>query len=370
MCPRKDPSQPQSRDEALGRLWDALQESGTLGSPEIESEDIDTITTLHGAEDVPPPDDELIQRMWGAIQPEVIATVSVRTDVVAANGHLATAELFEQRRDVDARLVSGHAETQEARSRSNQSAGSVARIAAIAAFSGFITGFVTLGAGSRIAMRIAAILSSDELQGAITTNQERVGEITLAGTWTLMLTGGFFGLGLGLGYALIRAYLPESGWRRIAASGAVFFSICGFATLEGGGNRDYERFGIAGLNICLFTLLPLLFGLMIVPVFDRLERRVDSRLPRVSRSPRTLLSSAALLFGLIMAIPGVMVLLVMPPLQLFIATPVLVWLSGLLGKRIATLFSPSVSTWLSRAALAAPCIAGLVLTGIAVGRIM
>jgi hypothetical protein len=308
--------------------------------------------------------------MWSIVQPEILETYSANAQGLSPNGHHDASRVSDWQRDGAAELTSAPVGASRARGWTRQAA-SMARVAAIAAFAGFVTGFVTLGAGSRIAMRVAAILSADELQGAITTNQERVGEITLSGTWTLLLTGGFFGLGLGLAFAMIRPFLPESGWRRAAASGAVFFAICGFATLEGGHNRDYERFGIAGLNVCLFTLLPLLFGVMIVPLFDWLERRVDSQLPRFSRSFRTLLASAAVVFGLLLAIPGMMVLIFVPPLQLFIAVPLLVWLSGQVGNRFAGSSSSTVvTTWLSRAALAAPCIAGLVMTAIAVGRIM
>jgi hypothetical protein len=369
MFPREDPEQSQSRDKALGRLWDALQESGALGSNEIESEDIATITKLHGAEDVPPPDDELIQRMWTAVQTGALLAPA-RTDAPALNGRHAGFTERNQPAMLEHAPPASAVQLHPVAIRSTQGFSGIARTAAIASFAGFITGFITLGGGGRIAMRIAAVLSSDELQGTITENQEQVGAITLSGTWSLMLTGGFFGLGLGLAFAMIRPYLPESGWRRVLTSGAVFFAICGFATLEGGGNRDYERFGIAGLNICLFTVLPLLFGLMIAPVADWLEHHIDTRLPRLSRSPRTLLASSALLFGMVLALPGAMVLLVAPPLQLFIAVPVLVWLSGRFGQRFATSPSHPVSTWLSRLSLALPCLAGLVLTAIAIGRIM
>lgn len=370
MFPREDPKQSQSRDEALGRLWDALQESGTLGSPEIESEDFDTITKLHGAEDVPPPEDELIQRMWGTIETGVLGASPGHAVTPSLNGHHAATVQTEPLAVFETPTSVPAAASHPVRSRMIESVGQIIRTAAIAAFAGFIAGFITLGGGGRIAMRIAAMLSADELQGTITENQERVGEITVSGTFGLMMTGGMVGIGLGLGFVLIRSYLPESGWRRILTTGAVFFAVSGFVTLEGGGNADYEKFGIAGLNICLFILLPLLFGLMVAPVTDWLERHVDAGVPRLSRSPGVLLTSAVVLFGALCAIPGLLFLLVLPPLQLFIVTPVLVLIVRSVGNRFSIPPGPGLSLWLNRAVLALPCIIGLTLTAIAVGRIM
>jgi len=370
MFPREDPKQSQSRDEALGRLWDALQESGTLGSPDIESEDIDTITRLHGAEDISPPEDELIQRMWGSIEIGTLGSPSMQFAPASLNGHHAASAYQAEQVTVEAAETSLAAGSRNTITRLDDAARHIARTAAIAACAGFIAGFITLGGGGRIAMRIAAMLSADELQGTITENQERVGEMTLSGTFGLMMTGGMVGIGLGLGFVLIRSYLPESGWRRILTTGAVFFAVCGFVTLEGGGNADYEKFGIAGLNICLFTLLPLLFGLMVAPVTDWLERHVNAGVPRLSRSPGVLLTSAVVLFGTLCAIPGLLFLLVLPPLQLFIVTPVLVLIVRSVGNRFSIPPGPGLSLWLNRVVLALPCIIGLTLTTIAVGRIM
>ena len=37
------------RDELLGRLWDALQDSGALGSDDVDAEDVEVITRIHCA---------------------------------------------------------------------------------------------------------------------------------------------------------------------------------------------------------------------------------------------------------------------------------------------------------------------------------
>ena len=65
--------------------------------------------------------------------------------------------------------------------------------------------------------------------------------------------------------------------------GFMLFALGGQSLFEHGQNPDYRRFGIAGLNVCLFGLLPVLFGATVGPLADRLEPWVAVRLaPRRS----------------------------------------------------------------------------------------
>lgn len=362
MRPIVDPGKSPDRDELLGRLWDALQESGTLGSKEIDADDVAVITAIHNADDVAPADDDTIQRMWAAINAGVApqmpagngASISLATKPVATTTATGGAPrlMLPERHD---RVLAATAW--------------IIRALSVAQLSGFIVGFLVIGGGGRLAMRIAAMLSADELQGSMTENAERVGEITLSGTVGLMFTGAAFGMALGLGFLLIAHLIPASGWRRVLVSGALFFTVCGFVTLERGENADYERFGIAGVNVCIFTLLPLLFGLLIAPLYDWLNRSIPRDLPRFSRSAGSSLVSFLMIVAMLAVVPVISLLLFLPPLQLFLVAPLL----ALGGERlIARLVTGSArwSLWPSRVALAVPCLTGLTLLLIAVGRIV
>jgi len=349
------------REALLGRVWDALQDSGALGSSDVEAEDLEVITKLHGAEDVPSPNDETIQRMWIAVDAGVLAS-----SLPSANGQVVNSQ---QSAAVASNRTVGEGTITNGRFRLGSGALQRAiRTVAVAVVAGFIVGFLVLGGGGRLAMRLAAMMSADELQGATTENLETVGEMTLSGTLSLMITGGWFGIALGLGFVLIAPLLPSAGWKRVVTSGAVFFAVCGFVTLEGGENRDYERFGIAGVNVCLFTLLPLLFGLLIDPVF----RQVDRRLPRPALTTRSVLRvalSIAMGLSLILAFFGFMFLLILPPLQLFLVAPLL----ALAGRWVSDRWGDNQERWMPwvrRIALAGPGIAGLTLTLVAIGRIV
>lgn len=350
------------RDELLGRLWDALQESGALGSDDVDAEDVEVITRLHGAEDVPSPNDETIQRMW----------IAVDAGLVASN-HAAPARSLEFHTAPATAVAADYAAQPARQTRSwasleRHTLQRVTRTIAAAVVTGFVLGFLVLGGGGRVAMRLAAMMSADELQGATTENLETVGEMTLSGTLSLMMTGGFFGIGLALGYVLIASLLPQSGWRRLAASGAVFFAVCGFTTLEGGQNRDYERFGIAGVNVCLFTVLPLIYGLLIPLVFEKVDQRISHN-SLTGRSMKSAVVSTLAAASLLPAFFGLMMLLILPPLQLFVAAPLLALAGRWAGERWGAT-QERWAPWVRRIALAGPSVAGLVLTLIAVGRIM
>ncbi|MEZ4500317.1 MAG: hypothetical protein R2839_09605 [Thermomicrobiales bacterium] len=87
MRPIVDPGKSPDRDELLGRLWDALQESGTLGSKEIDADDVAVITAIHNADDVAPADDDTIQRMWAAIDAGVTPQMPAGNARVDLSGH-------------------------------------------------------------------------------------------------------------------------------------------------------------------------------------------------------------------------------------------------------------------------------------------
>ena len=85
----------------------------------------------------------------------------------------------------------------------------------------------------------------------------------------------------GIAVMAVRPWLPAGPAHGISLTGAIGFAVAGPAVLESGENGDYQRFGILGLNICLFTLLPFLFGIAVLPVIDWLDRRISPRLPGI-----------------------------------------------------------------------------------------
>ena len=149
------------------------------------------------------------------------------------------------------------------------------RSAAIAVFAGFLSGVVTLGVGCRLAMRIVALMASDADQGTLTDATETVGDITVAGTIFLLLLGGAAGTFGGILYAATRRRLEWAGrWRGVIFGIGALVVLA--STLVVSDNPDFARFGTPIVNVAMFGSLFVLFGVVIAPVYDNLQRAVPA----------------------------------------------------------------------------------------------
>lgn len=135
---------------------------------------------------------------------------------------------------------------------------------------GWLCGLVVAGVLGRLVMRILASESSPAVQGLLTDDQARVGEISLGGSIALALTGAFGGSIAGLVYLLALRILPASALLR-----SVIFAV--FAAAVGGAlfvhsydSFDYSRLDPVWFGVASFIGLPALFGLVVPTVIDTL----------------------------------------------------------------------------------------------------
>ena len=158
---------------------------------------------------------------------------------------------------------------------------------------GLLAGFVT-GVGARMAMRISGLAAGIEKAGASTEAGFTVGEVTVAGTMALSVFSAFFGIYGGLAYRALRSWLPESRVRRGLVLGTVFLATFGPLLIESV-NPDFHLFGPPLVNLCTFSSLFFLFGAIVVPLTDRLDRAVrkQTRVAAVRRAALCLLGVLA-----------------------------------------------------------------------------
>ena len=74
---------------------------------------------------------------------------------------------------------------------------------------GALLGLVVAGAGSRVAMRVIALADDKEDFGLPTEGGDTIGEVTLQGTASLLLTGVMLGIAGAFAYLALRRWLPE-----------------------------------------------------------------------------------------------------------------------------------------------------------------
>jgi hypothetical protein len=129
-------------------------------------------------------------------------------------------------------------------------------------------GVLVAGVGSRLAMFVLRLTSSDRVIGIRSDDDFVIGRFTLGGTYNLLLLGAAFGfVGAGV-YRLVAPRLIGPMWfRRVTtavASGAVVGSM-----LVSADGIDYRLLKPTWFAIALFVTLPALFGWLIGPVVDR-----------------------------------------------------------------------------------------------------
>jgi hypothetical protein len=139
-----------------------------------------------------------------------------------------------------------------------------------------LAGIIFLGAGSRVVMRIAAMLDP-EAEGSITENGNIVGEVTAGGTLELIFFEGLFGgLMAGFLWVIVREWLPRDSLRRLALGGVVAALLGSFLVVSTE-NRDFAALGTPAVNIAMFIAIIGLTGCGAAALDGRIERLLPSR---------------------------------------------------------------------------------------------
>jgi hypothetical protein len=147
----------------------------------------------------------------------------------------------------------------------------VGRHLGTASLSGIIAGLVVGGLLGRVVMRISGFTAGPAFVGVHTSNGNRVGDITFAGTLGLVLfTGLASGLLGGVVYAVVEPWLRRvRPWHGLAYGAALLFAY-GFFVLDPF-NFDFRRFGVAALNVAMFAALFVIFGVATAWLFDAVK---------------------------------------------------------------------------------------------------
>jgi hypothetical protein len=144
---------------------------------------------------------------------------------------------------------------------------------------GLLTGLLVAGLGGRLVMRAAALLEPSAI-GRFTENGNQIGEITVGGSFALLLVGVFLGLAGAVVWVVVSPWLPDKPLARalVAAPVAVALSAVG---LIDGFNPD---FSVLHHNVATVVLLLLLVAAagVVISVFDHW---LDGRLPPAGASP-------------------------------------------------------------------------------------
>ena len=138
---------------------------------------------------------------------------------------------------------------------------------------GLAVGVVVGGIGGRLAMRLIALLIP-ESTGRFTENGARIGDITLGGTFAVLLFGGLFaGIFVGTIWVVVSPWLPRSLGLRILAAIPLAISLGAFGVVQGS-NSDFLVLGYDPLVVVVLLGLVGLVGASMAVVDAWLDRRL------------------------------------------------------------------------------------------------
>ncbi len=182
------------------------------------------------------------------------------------------------------------------------SARHIVRHVAVIGLAGTITGVVVGGIGGRLMMRVSAVLAPDHAVGMLTDNENVVGEITLGGTFGLVFFVGIFGGAFGaIAYVISEPWLAWAGRWRGLVFGLVLLAVASTFAFDPE-NLDFALLENERVTVAMLAALFLLFGPLLVWVRGMLDRR----LPTVESDSSSIVGYALIdAFGLLLLAPFV-----------------------------------------------------------------
>jgi hypothetical protein len=138
---------------------------------------------------------------------------------------------------------------------------------------GISAGVILIGVGSRLAMLLLRVTSPDVVRGFKSDDGFIIGQVTLAGTYNLLL-GATVGIIGAAAYLLVAPWLIGPSWFRRVTTGLAAAVVVGSMLVHADG-IDFRALKPTWLAIGVFIALPGVFGGVVGVVVDAV-RRPDS----------------------------------------------------------------------------------------------
>jgi hypothetical protein len=148
----------------------------------------------------------------------------------------------------------------------------IVREIAIGGLAGVIAGVLVVGVGGRLFMRVAAAIDPSAL-GAITSNGNSIGVITLGGTVGFALFFGMLGgASVGVHWVVVAPWIPWTGAARALANGVIAAAL-GSIFVVRSNERDFQLLEPEAAILAMLIGLVAILGVAVALVDDLLEHR-------------------------------------------------------------------------------------------------
>ena len=146
----------------------------------------------------------------------------------------------------------------------------LAEVVRVILVSGIAVGAVVGGLGSRVAMLVLRLTSPDSVRGVQSDHGFTIGQVTLGGTYNLMVIGAAVGVIGAAAYLAVAPWLLGPRWFRQATVGATAAVLVGALLVEPDG-VDFTSLQPLWLAVALFLLLPAAVGVSLALVVERVR---------------------------------------------------------------------------------------------------
>ena len=146
----------------------------------------------------------------------------------------------------------------------------LAELLRVLVVAGVPLGVVVAGLGGRLAMLVLRLTSPDVVLGQETDDGFVIGEITVAGTYNLLVLGATVGFIGAAAYVAVAPWLLGPRWARAATTGVTAGALVGSMLLHDDG-LDFTVLEPLWLAIVLFVGLPTVFGVLLAYAVERVE---------------------------------------------------------------------------------------------------
>ena len=140
---------------------------------------------------------------------------------------------------------------------------------------GIPVGVVVVGVGSRLAMLLLRVTSPKQVRGVESDDGFTIGQVTLAGTYNLLMLGAVVGIIGAAAYRTVAPWLIGRRWFRRATTAAASGAVVGSMLVHADG-VDFTVLKPTWLAISLFVALPAAFGALIGPAVDSVAAPASS----------------------------------------------------------------------------------------------
>ena len=140
---------------------------------------------------------------------------------------------------------------------------------------GIPVGVVVVGIGSRLAMLLLRVTSPEQVRGVESDDGFTIGQITLAGTYNLLMLGAAVGIIGAAAYRTVAPWLIGRTWFRRVTTAAASGAVVGSMLIHADG-VDFTVLKPTWLAIGLFIALPAAFGALIGPAVDSVSAPASS----------------------------------------------------------------------------------------------